>query len=134
VPDRTANFPNEIEASKLAEYGFAVTSSETIEYQYTGWQNIDGATYYYDPATHQPVTGNQVIQGDVYTFGDSYTMQFCLYQIAASQVYAENPDFNAQLADGTTHFTDPGTWDKVLDQYLLLFKNNYASGAFPDHG
>lgn len=62
------------------------------------------------------VTGNK----------DSYTMQFCLYQIAASQVYAENPDFNAQLADGTTHFTDPGTWDKVLDQYLLLFKNNYV--------
>lgn len=56
--DRTAGFPHEIEASKLAGYGFAVTSTETVEYQYTGWQNIDGATYYYDPATHQPVTGN----------------------------------------------------------------------------
>lgn len=57
---------------------------------------------------------------------DSYTMQFCLYQIAASQVYAKNPDFNSQLADGTAKFTDSGTWDKVLDQYLLLFKNNYV--------
>lgn len=62
------------------------------------------------------VTGNK----------DSYTMQFCLYQLAASQVYAQNPDFNEQLADGTAHFTDAGTWDEVLDKYLLLYKNGYV--------
>ena len=57
---------------------------------------------------------------------DSYALQFGLYQIAANQVYSENPDFNAKLADGTAFFTDPGTWDKVIDQYLLLYKNNYV--------
>ena len=46
-----------------------MTSSDDTVYQYTGWQEIDGVTYYYDPTTHQPVTGQQVIQGDVYTFG-----------------------------------------------------------------
>ena len=57
---------------------------------------------------------------------DSYALQFGLYQIAANQVYSENPDFNNQLADGTTSLTDTGTWDKVIDQYLLLYKNNYV--------
>ena len=37
--------------------------------QYTGWQTIGGKQYYYDPATHQPVTGVQVIAGEMYTFG-----------------------------------------------------------------
>ena len=67
--DPTAGWPDEIEASALAGYGFDVTSTEKVEYVYTGWQEIDGVTYYYDPVTHEPVTGNQVIQGDVYTFG-----------------------------------------------------------------
>lgn len=57
---------------------------------------------------------------------DSYALQFGLYQIAANQVYSQNPDFNDQLADGTTSLTDAGTWDKVIDQYLLLYKNNYV--------
>ena len=57
---------------------------------------------------------------------DSYALQFGLYQIAANQVYSENPDFNTQLSDGTASFSDPGTWDKVIDQYLLLYKNNYV--------
>ena len=57
---------------------------------------------------------------------DSYALQFGLYQIAANQVYSDNPDFNEQLADGTASFTDPDTWDKIIDQYLLLYKNNYV--------
>lgn len=57
---------------------------------------------------------------------DSYALQFGIYQIAASQVYAANPDFNAQLENGITHFTDSDTWDTVLDKYLLLYKNNYV--------
>lgn len=35
---------------------------------------------------------------------DSYALQFGLYQIAANQVYSENPDFNTQLADGQLPF------------------------------
>ncbi len=37
-------------------------------YRYTGWQNIDGKTYYFDKNGNY-VTGEQVIQGAKYTFG-----------------------------------------------------------------
>lgn len=37
-------------------------------YIYSGWQTIDGAKYYYDPVTHKPVTGTQVIDGTTYLF------------------------------------------------------------------
>ena len=37
-------------------------------YKYTGWQTIDGKTYYYDKNGNY-VTGEQVIQGAKYTFG-----------------------------------------------------------------
>lgn len=36
-------------------------------YKYTGWQTIDGATYYFDKDGNK-VTGSQVIQGIQYTF------------------------------------------------------------------
>jgi len=36
-------------------------------YKYTGWQTIDGATYYFDKEGNK-VTGSQVIQGIQYTF------------------------------------------------------------------
>lgn len=35
---------------------------------YTGWQTINGKTYYYN-SNHQPVTGTQTIGGVQYTFG-----------------------------------------------------------------
>ena len=43
-----------------------VYETETT-YIYTGWQNIDGATYYFDKDGNK-VTGQQVIQGISYTF------------------------------------------------------------------
>ena len=43
-----------------------VYETETT-YIYTGWQNIDGATYYFDKNGNK-VTGQQVIQGISYTF------------------------------------------------------------------
>ncbi len=99
--DPTAGWPDSIEASKLAEYKFAVTSTEKIEYVYTGWQEIDGATYYYDPATHEPVTGNQVIQGDVYTFGADGALNRTARGIDVSK-FQGNIDWNAVKADGIT--------------------------------
>ena len=42
----------------------------TGTYKYTGWQTIDGATYYYDKNGNK-VTGTQVIQGVQYTFSSS---------------------------------------------------------------
>ena len=38
------------------------------QYKYTGWQTIDGKTYFYDK-NGNPVTGAQVIQGVTYNFG-----------------------------------------------------------------
>lgn len=99
--DPTAGWPNEIEASALAGYGFDVTSTEKIEYIYTGWQEIDGATYYYDPTTHEPVTGNQVIQGDVYTFGADGALNRTARGIDVSK-FQGTIDWNAVKADGIT--------------------------------
>lgn len=43
------------------------TPEGTEEYKYTGWQTIDGKTYYFD-AEGNKVTGEQVIQGAKYIF------------------------------------------------------------------
>ena len=99
--DPTAGWPDAIEASKLAEYKFDVTATEKIEYVYTGWQEIDGATYYYDPTTHEAVTGNQVIQGDVYTFGADGALNRTARGIDVSK-FQGNIDWNAVKADGIT--------------------------------
>ena len=41
--------------------------------KYTGWQTLDGATYYYDK-DGKPVTGTQVINGVTYQFGSDGKM------------------------------------------------------------
>ena len=99
--DPTAGWPNDIEAKDLAGYGFDVSSSSTVEYQYTGWQEIDGNTYYYDPASHQPVTGQQVIQGDVYTFAADGALNRTARGIDVSK-FQGSIDWNAVKADGIT--------------------------------
>ena len=38
---------------------------------------------------------------------DSFVLQFGIYQIAASQVYAKNPDYNAQLTQGKPALQTP---------------------------
>jgi len=43
------------------------TSKTTGEYRYTGWQHIDGVTYFFDKNGNK-VTGDQVIQGAKYSF------------------------------------------------------------------
>ena len=48
-------------------YKFNEFYLEVQEILYTGWQNINGKTYYY-LENHQYVTGEQVIQGAKYTF------------------------------------------------------------------
>lgn len=42
-------------------------TKKVVGYKYTGWQTIDGATYYFDKNGNK-VTGSQVIQGIQYTF------------------------------------------------------------------
>lgn len=66
-----------------------------------------------------------IVMGDK----DMYVMQFGLYQIACNEVYAENPDYDDQLRTGDTHFTDEGTWDKVLEMYDELYENGYIDAS-----
>lgn len=66
-----------------------------------------------------------IVMGDK----DMYVMQFGLYQIACNEVYAENPDYDDQLRTGDTHFTDEGTWDKVLEMYNELYENGYIDSS-----
>ena len=44
--------------------------TKTGQYRYTGWQVIDGSTYFFDKNGNK-VTGEQVIQGAKYTFNDN---------------------------------------------------------------
>ena len=101
MPDPTAGWPDNIAVQELANYGFAVTSATTTIYEYTGWQDIDGATYYYDPSTHQPVTGQQVIQGNVYTFAADGALNRTARGIDVSK-FQGNIDWNAVKSDGIT--------------------------------
>ncbi|MCR4655651.1 MAG: Ig-like domain-containing protein, partial [Lachnospiraceae bacterium] len=61
---------------RLAKYSDYVKDSSRKFYKkledflYTGWQNIDGVTYYYR-SDHTFVTGEQIIQGITYKFSDN---------------------------------------------------------------
>ena len=54
--------------AKYADYKkFSTFYRKVTGYVYTGWQNIDGRTYYYTK-DHEKVTGKQIIGGVEYTF------------------------------------------------------------------
>lgn len=56
---------------------------------------------------------------------DRNTYQYGLYQIAANQIYPEEPHFDRELREGTRKFTDKGTWDRVLTMYTGLYWDGY---------
>ena len=99
--DPTAGLPEQIEAGQLAGYGFAVAVSEEPTYEYTGWQEINGSNYYYNPDNHQPVTGTQVIQGTLYTFGADGALNQTARGVDVSK-FQGDIDWNAVAADGVT--------------------------------
>lgn len=66
-----------------------------------------------------------IVMGDK----DQYVLQFGLYQLAANEIYSQNPDYDVQLRTGETSFTDEGTWDKVLEMYNTLYENGYIDAA-----
>ncbi len=66
------NKKDEYVEAVLADYYKAdkfYKKQENIQYKYTGWQTIDGRTYFYDK-NGNPVTGEQIIQGAKYVFGN----------------------------------------------------------------
>ncbi|WP_022767588.1 ABC transporter substrate-binding protein [Butyrivibrio sp. NC2007] len=72
------------------------------------------------------VLKNAGIQPIVMGDKDAYVMQFGLYQIAANEIYPQNGNYDDQLRTGETHFTDEGTWDKVLSMYGELYEKGYV--------
>ena len=61
---------------------------------------------------------------------DPTVFQYGLYQIAANRLYPSCPDYDEQLRKGKACFTDPGTWDDILDQYLSLFRAGYLGNNY----
>lgn len=63
--------------AKVADYyksGVTFYKKEKVaQYVYTGWQNLDGKTYYFDKNGNK-VTGAQVIQGAQYNFNSDGTL------------------------------------------------------------
>lgn len=53
---------------------FYKQSTEASGYSYTGWQTLDGSTYFFDKNGNK-VTGEQVIQGAKYTFNSDGVLQ-----------------------------------------------------------
>lgn len=72
------------------------------------------------------VLKNAGIQPIVMGDKDMYVMQFGLYQIAANQLYPQDPEYDTKLASGEVKFTDEGTWDTVLEMYNTLYENGYV--------
>lgn len=62
-----------------------------------------------------------IVMGDK----QSYVTQFGIYQIGASCIYADNPDFDDQLYTGETHFNDD-CWVETLSKYEQLYKDGYV--------
>lgn len=67
VKDENGNYRE----AKYADYYTGAKFYKQVKkgavYKYTGWQTIDGSTYFYDK-NGKPVTGEQVIQGAKYKF------------------------------------------------------------------
>ncbi len=65
----------EAKVADYYKYDTFYKKGSNSQYKYTGWQNLDGKTYYFDKNGNK-VTGEQIIQGAKYTFnsdGSLYT-------------------------------------------------------------
>lgn len=75
------------------------------QYHYTGWQTIDGKTYFYDK-NGNPVTGTQIIQGVTYNFGSDGAIATSVngktFGIDVSR-HNGNIDWNAVKASGVDY-------------------------------
>ena len=85
------------------EYPFDLSvdtvSTETGEVLYSGWNTIDGKKYYFDPETHAPVAGTQVIGGVTYHFDSNGVLKQETRGVDVSK-YQGNIDWNQVKAAG----------------------------------
>ena len=68
ISDGQGGYIKAVAADYLEDHVFYIKKTVT-EYDYTGWQTLDGKTYYYDKDGNK-VTGEQIIRGVKYKFGD----------------------------------------------------------------
>lgn len=61
-----------------------------------------------------------IVSGDK----DAYVIQFGIYQLAASIVYPENPDLDAELVAGEQTFSN-SKWNEVLTRYKMLYDEGF---------
>ena len=61
---------------------------------------------------------------------DATVFQYGVYQIAANRLYPKDPAYDEALREGTARFTDEGTWDEILLQYLSLFRDGYMGDDY----
>ncbi len=61
------------------------------------------------------------------TAGDkqSFVIQFGMYQIGASEIYGDNPDFDNKLFTGETKFTDT-VWVNTVKKFTELYEKGYV--------
>lgn len=74
--ESTLQFYDESSMQGIAHDGFAMTAVEkVIVTLYSGWYpSTSDKQAYYDPSTHQKVTGSKVIAGTTYTFDENGTL------------------------------------------------------------
>ena len=94
-----------------AKYADCYTASEffrkvtqtTGEYRYTGWQTIDGVTYFFDKNGNK-VTGEQVIQGAKYNFNSDGSLNNSSGQLGIDvSKWNGNIDWNAVKNSGISY-------------------------------
>lgn len=85
----------------------------------TNWEEFLAANEKLKDAGITPIT-----MGDK----DSYMIQFGMYQVAANEVYPINADFDNQLYDGKTKFTDK-SWVKTIEKYYELYQKEYVTST-----
>ncbi|ACQ81917.1 extracellular solute-binding protein family 1 [Beutenbergia cavernae DSM 12333] len=127
VDDQVVAFPVSRNAIVMA-FNRQVFEDAGVEVP-TTWSELLDACAALDAAGVTPIA--TPFQGGIY-------FQFWVYALAATLVYAENPDIDAQMADGETSFVDNAEWNEVFDRIAELNDAGYFSdgmlGIPPDQG
>ena len=103
IKDNEGNYKEAVFADYFTAQEFYIKTE--VQYRYTGWQTINGKTYYYDK-NGTPVTGTQIIQGVTYNFGAdgaiATTVNGSKFGIDISR-HNGNIDWNAVKASGVDY-------------------------------
>lgn len=84
----------------FGRFSHSNSGSETVRPEYSGWRtDSKGRTYYYDPSTHQALTGLHTIDGVLYFFNGDGVKQDVTFGIDVSK-YQTNIDWKKVKTSG----------------------------------